>query len=179
MLNAQSFFSSIYLRPSQSSTDTKHWPRTCTSRTLVGCPKRTCSTRHKSVRPDCSFTHCFQLAYGKAGYDNEAFDVLQQLAEKAVLESRFLDASYYFRVMARTYLARVYAQESEKSIKKRIAEAIEKADAYYAYDSIFRYVVSSLLKTLLSTHSLDGAVHGEGGGHPLQHSPLSRIEAAY
>ncbi|KAI6240597.1 hypothetical protein M3Y99_00428900 [Aphelenchoides fujianensis] len=108
--------------------------------------------RHQTLAPDVYLPYArwlsekdmfdeAQIAYGKAGYDNEAFDVLQQLAEKAVLESRFLDASYYFRVMARTYLARVYAQESEKSVKKRIAEAIEKADAYYAYDSIFRYVM--------------------------------------
>jgi intraflagellar transport protein 122 len=83
-----------------------------------------------------------QIAYGKAGHDNEAFEVLQQLAEKAVLESRFLDASCYFRTMAHTYLSRVYSKESDKSIKNRINEAIEKADIYYAYDSVFRYVVS-------------------------------------
>lgn len=81
------------------------------------------------------------LAYGKAGHDSEAFEVLQQLAEKAVLESRFLDASSYFRIMAKTYLAKIYSNESERSIKKRIDEAIEKADSYYIYDAVFRYVV--------------------------------------
>ncbi|KAI6231946.1 hypothetical protein M3Y95_00435200 [Aphelenchoides besseyi] len=108
--------------------------------------------RHQTLAPDVYLPYArwlsekdmfdeAQIAYGKAGYDNEAFDVLQQLAEKAVLESRFMDASYYFRIMARTYLAKVYASESEKSIKKRINEAIEKADVYYVYDAIFRYVM--------------------------------------
>lgn len=95
------------------------------------------------------FTHHFILAYGKAGYDNEAFEVLQQLAEKAVLENRFLDASCYYRIMARTYLAKVYVKESERSVRKRIDAAIEKADAYYVYDAVFRYVVSFLKRMLI------------------------------
>jgi hypothetical protein len=48
--------------------------------------------------------------------------------------------------MARSYLSKVYASESDRSIRKRIDEAIEKADCYYVYDAVFRYVVSVNLK---------------------------------
>jgi intraflagellar transport protein 122 len=111
------------------------------------------------------------LAYGKAGHDNEAFEVLQQLAEKAVLESRFLDASYYFRIMARVYLAKVYSNENEKSIRKRIEAAIEKADAYYVYDAVFRYVVSLLILLGLNC-SLDGTVYRKGNGCSIQYGSV-------
>lgn len=144
-----------------------------------GSPKKTCSTRLKLVSLSGTFPSSNRelLAYGKAGYDNEAFEVLQQLAEKAVLESRFLDASYYFRVMARTYLAKVYSNESTRSIKKRIEEAIEKADAYYIYDAVFRYIVS-----IFNVHLhpiLDGAVHREGRWCTFQYVPLPCSKATY
>ena len=82
------------------------------------------------------------LAYGKAGHDAEAFEVLQTLAEKATLESRFVDAAYYFRIIGRSYLARLHADENEATLQRRVEAALARADAYYAYDPVFRYVVS-------------------------------------
>ncbi|CAD5225653.1 unnamed protein product [Bursaphelenchus xylophilus] len=79
-----------------------------------------------------------QIAYVKAGHDHEAVEVLKTLDEKAVAEHRYLDASYYFRLMGKNYIEMT---SKEAGLKKKIEECLLKADLYYVYNSVYKYVI--------------------------------------
>ncbi|KAH7729605.1 WD-repeat protein 10 [Aphelenchoides avenae] len=83
-----------------------------------------------------------QIAFAKAGHDGEAFRVLLQLTENAVNESRYMDASCYYRLLATRYLSSA-AQSTHANAAdvNKAKDAMEKADTYYAYEPIFRYVI--------------------------------------
>lgn len=84
-----------------------------------------------------------QIAYGKAGHSHEAFTVLRIMADKAVKEHRYLDASYYFRIMGRSqHTAKEYANEKSNNVNKALTEMLHKSDCYYVYNYIYKYVVS-------------------------------------
>lgn len=85
-----------------------------------------------------------------AGEEKEAVDVLDQLTENALRESRFQDASCYYRIKA-TQLLDYYIANNKlsKKIKFNNSENLierwtyftELADIYFAYDSVFKYAV--------------------------------------
>lgn len=79
-----------------------------------------------------------QKAYHEAGMEEEAFRVLTQLTSNAVNENRFKDASYYNWLLGMQYLQR--ANEEPKMIP-RFEEAFRKANAYFAYDAVYRFMV--------------------------------------
>uniref|UniRef100_A0A914C690 Intraflagellar transport protein 122 homolog n=1 Tax=Acrobeloides nanus TaxID=290746 RepID=A0A914C690_9BILA len=79
-----------------------------------------------------------QQAYHKAGHDAEAFHVLAQLTENAVNESRFKDAGYYNWLLGMQFLER--AGDEPKLIPK-YELAFRKADCYYAYEPVFKYMI--------------------------------------
>lgn len=84
-----------------------------------------------------------------AGEEKEALDVLNQLAENALRESRFYDASYYYRIKAVQlldgYTNIINETEDTNNIKKDIIEKwinfTELADICFAYNSVFKYAV--------------------------------------
>ncbi|KAI1715469.1 intraflagellar transport protein like protein [Ditylenchus destructor] len=80
-----------------------------------------------------------QLAYSKAGHDQEALQVLEQLTENAVQESRFADASYYYRIMVAQLLTTQVGELDH--IENRWRELSDYADIYYAYEPLFKYVI--------------------------------------
>ncbi|KIH58129.1 hypothetical protein ANCDUO_11670 [Ancylostoma duodenale] len=77
-----------------------------------------------------------QKAYHKAGRDQEALRVLEQLTGNAVDENRFADAGYYHWLLSMQYLER--SKDNPSLIPKYHASA-KLADVYYAYDAIFLY----------------------------------------
>ncbi|VDM24258.1 unnamed protein product [Toxocara canis] len=78
-----------------------------------------------------------QKAYHMAGHDVEALWVLEQLTENAVREDRFLDAGYYHWMLSSQYLDRC---ASNPQLIEKMRECSVKADCYYAYDAIHKYL---------------------------------------
>ncbi|PAV77093.1 hypothetical protein WR25_12873 [Diploscapter pachys] len=93
-----------------------------------------------------------QRAYHKAGRDQEALWVLEQLTSNAVNEKRYADAGYYNWMLANQYMER--AQDKPDLISK-YRECIKLADIYYAYHQVFLFCnqpfTSLSLETLLNT----------------------------
>lgn len=84
------------------------------------------------------------LAYNIAGEEKEAFDVLNQLTENALRESRFYDASCYYRIKASQlldYYAKTTKIDDSENLIKNWINFNELADIYFAYDAIFKYSV--------------------------------------
>ncbi|VDD89863.1 unnamed protein product [Enterobius vermicularis] len=77
-----------------------------------------------------------QKAFHLAGHDEEALQVLGQLAENAVIEHRYLDAGYYNWLLGMQYLC-CDLEDKEKLLKNK--EKMIKAECFYAYDAINRY----------------------------------------
>ncbi|KJH46100.1 hypothetical protein DICVIV_07832 [Dictyocaulus viviparus] len=77
-----------------------------------------------------------QKAFHKAGHDQEALRVLEQLAGNAVNENRFSDAGYYHWLLSMQYLER--SNENPSLIPKYYSSS-KLADMYYAYHAIFLY----------------------------------------
>ncbi|CAI4224555.1 unnamed protein product [Auanema sp. JU1783] len=77
-----------------------------------------------------------QKAFHRAGHEQEALRVLEQLTGNAVNESRFADAGYYHWLLSMQYLER--AQDSEGLIPK-YREAALLAEIYYAYESVYAF----------------------------------------
>lgn len=84
------------------------------------------------------------LAFHKAGKISEAIKVLNQLTNNAINEHRFNDASYYSWILSMQCLD--LARESNASkVEKYLVKFKDlqiKADVYYAYHFIHRYIVS-------------------------------------
>ncbi|WKY05247.1 hypothetical protein Q1695_005901 [Nippostrongylus brasiliensis] len=77
-----------------------------------------------------------QKAYHRAGRDQEALRVLEQLTGNAVDENRFADAGYYHWLLSMQYLER--SKDNPSLIPKYEASA-KLAEMYYAYHAIFLY----------------------------------------
>lgn len=81
----------------------------------------------------------FLLAFQMAGQPEESISVLTLLAKNAVTEKRFRDASYFYWILSQLTL----------DLNKRTEEIIanfqiysDKADIYYAYNEVYKYLVS-------------------------------------
>jgi len=85
-----------------------------------------------------------QEAFRKAGHAEKAIEVLEILTHNAVMESRFGDAGYYFWQLSIAALGNMadYKDGSEvpDEMMKQMQDFQRRADLYYAYDSIQRYI---------------------------------------
>ncbi|KAG8546160.1 hypothetical protein GDO81_019675 [Engystomops pustulosus] len=83
-----------------------------------------------------------QKAFHKAGRQDEAVRVLEQLTHNAVVESRFNDASYYYWMLSMQCLD--IAQDNEEkqdSMLQKFHYFQHLAELYHAYHSIQRYTI--------------------------------------
>uniref|UniRef100_T1G248 Intraflagellar transport protein 122 homolog n=1 Tax=Helobdella robusta TaxID=6412 RepID=T1G248_HELRO len=81
-----------------------------------------------------------QKAFHKAGKEQEAILVLEQLTDNAVLEKRFQDASYYHWLLSMQFLDSAATAKKQTDLLKKFNEYQRKADIYYAYHVIQRRV---------------------------------------
>lgn len=90
------------------------------------------------------------VAFHKAGKITEALLVLQQLMNNAINENRFNDASYYCWILSMQCLdlAKDATGDQLNNLLKRYRDLSQKADIYYAYHNIHRYIVSLALSSL-------------------------------
>uniref|UniRef100_A0A3B3YNF2 Intraflagellar transport protein 122 homolog n=1 Tax=Poecilia mexicana TaxID=48701 RepID=A0A3B3YNF2_9TELE len=78
-----------------------------------------------------------QKAFHKAGRQNEAVKVLEQLTHNAVVENRFNDAGYYYWMLSMQCLD--IAREQRKEMLEKFESFQHLAELYYVYSSIQRY----------------------------------------
>ncbi|XP_034942292.1 intraflagellar transport protein 122 homolog [Chelonus insularis] len=78
-----------------------------------------------------------QEAFQIAGQTEESMTVLTTLAENAVIERRFRDASYFFWLLSQLTLN---LHKSPEEIADLFQEYSDKADIYYAYHDVFKYM---------------------------------------
>ncbi|XP_029363234.1 intraflagellar transport protein 122 homolog isoform X1 [Echeneis naucrates] len=78
-----------------------------------------------------------QKAFHKAGRQNEAVKVLEQLTHNAVVENRFNDAGYYYWMLSMQCLD--IAREQRNEILKKFERFQHLAELYHVYRSIQRY----------------------------------------
>ncbi|XP_075229721.1 intraflagellar transport protein Oseg1 isoform X2 [Lycorma delicatula] len=82
-----------------------------------------------------------QKAFHKAGRPDEAFNVLHQLTQNAVEESRFNDASYYYWLLSRQCLdLATHRPDQRDEMVDQFFEHEKCASIYYAYHTIQRYL---------------------------------------
>lgn len=85
-----------------------------------------------------------QEAFRKAGHAEKAIEVLEVLTHNAVMESRFGDAGYYFWQLSMAALGNLESVkergESPDNVMKQMRDFQHRANLYYAYDSIQRYI---------------------------------------
>lgn len=80
-------------------------------------------------------------AYISAGHANEARDLLVNLANSAVAEKRYLDASYYSWLQAKQAMEAMVAVDCDVEQSVREFERLQKlANIYYAYDGLHKYL---------------------------------------
>lgn len=83
--------------------------------------------------------HC---AFVLAGHANEAADLLASLADSALAENRYLDASYYNWLQAKQAMASAAidgADVVQQSVRE--FERLQRlANVYYAYDALHKYL---------------------------------------
>ncbi|XP_066554280.1 intraflagellar transport protein 122 homolog [Amia ocellicauda] len=81
-----------------------------------------------------------QKAFHKAGRQDEAVKVLEQLTHNAVVESRFNDAAYYYWMLSMQCLDIARENESKKEeMLKKFHRFQHLAELYHVYHSIQRY----------------------------------------
>ncbi|XP_076277313.1 intraflagellar transport protein Oseg1 isoform X1 [Lasioglossum baleicum] len=78
-----------------------------------------------------------QEAFQIAGQSEESIMVLTRLAKNAVAERRFRDASYFYWLLSQISLN---LDKSTDQLKRLFLRYYEKADVYYAYHEIHKYV---------------------------------------
>uniref|UniRef100_A0A8C4XER6 Intraflagellar transport protein 122 homolog n=1 Tax=Erpetoichthys calabaricus TaxID=27687 RepID=A0A8C4XER6_ERPCA len=78
-----------------------------------------------------------QKAFHKAGRQNEAVKVLEQLTHNAVVESRFNDAAYYYWMLSMQCLD--IAREKKAEMLEKFQKFQHLAELYHVYHSIQRY----------------------------------------
>ena len=77
-------------------------------------------------------------AFQMAGQPEESILVLTMLANNAVIEKRFCDASYFYWLLSQLSLD---LSKSVEEIKTMFLNYSDKADIYYAYHEVFKYLV--------------------------------------
>ncbi|CAD6191210.1 unnamed protein product [Caenorhabditis auriculariae] len=77
-----------------------------------------------------------QKAFHKAGKEQEALYVLEQLTSNAANESRFADAGYYFWLLSMQFLDQC---SENPSLIPKYEQTAKLAEAYHAYDAVFLY----------------------------------------
>lgn len=77
-----------------------------------------------------------------AGRPEESIQVLNVLSKNAIQEKRFKDASYFYWLISQIILD---LTKSTDEIKTLFTLCYDKADIYYAYHEIYRYLVSKSL----------------------------------
>uniref|UniRef100_A0A669DB33 Intraflagellar transport protein 122 homolog n=1 Tax=Oreochromis niloticus TaxID=8128 RepID=A0A669DB33_ORENI len=82
-----------------------------------------------------------QKAFHKAGLQNEAVKVLEQLTQNAVVENRFNDAGYYYWMLSMQCLdiAKGKIEEQRGEMLKKFERFQHLAELYHVYRSIQRY----------------------------------------
>lgn len=73
-----------------------------------------------------------------AGQPEESIIVLTMLADNAVVEKRFRDASYFYWLLSQLSLN---LSKSVDEIKTMFLNYTNKADIYYAYHEVHKYMV--------------------------------------
>lgn len=73
-----------------------------------------------------------------AGQPEESIMVLTMLANNAVVEKRFRDASYFYWLLSQLSLN---LTKSADEIKTMFLSYSDKADIYYAYHEVHKYLV--------------------------------------
>ena len=97
------------------------------------------------------------IAFHKAGMQNEAVDVLERLTKNSVTEQRYSDASYYYwnlsmqclEIAKGLFNISTFIQNNSLTdyplkkleMLKKFEEFQNKANIYYVYHSIHRYMV--------------------------------------
>ncbi|TMS38549.1 hypothetical protein L596_005248 [Steinernema carpocapsae] len=76
-------------------------------------------------------------AYSKAGHEEEALRVLQQLTVNSLTENRFKDAGYYYWKLSMEY---AHIAKSNASYLAQYQDSATKAECYFAYDYIHKYL---------------------------------------
>ncbi|XP_017129587.1 intraflagellar transport protein 122 homolog [Drosophila elegans] len=90
-------------------------------------------------------------AFLKAGRTKEANRLLKQLSSTAIAEERYLDASYFFWLLAKQYLDVYHCKDEQNPIDHHLTEYknhLRIAKVYYAYSVIYSY-----MKEPFTTHS--------------------------
>ncbi|KYN08527.1 PREDICTED: intraflagellar transport protein 122 homolog [Cyphomyrmex costatus] len=80
-----------------------------------------------------------QEAFQMAGQPEESILVLTMLANNAVIEKRFRDASYFYWLLSQLSLD-LCVSKSVEEIKMMFINYSDKADIYYAYHEVFKYL---------------------------------------
>ncbi|KRX19215.1 Intraflagellar transport protein -like protein [Trichinella nelsoni] len=94
-----------------------------------------------------------QIAYCRAGLQEQALDVLVNLADVAIDENRFKDASYFYWLLSMQYLSSVNANQTNEDLTlKQFYKYQQFADLYYIYDFIYKYTEEPF--TFLSADTL-------------------------
>lgn len=78
-----------------------------------------------------------QKAFQIAGQPGESMAVLTTLAENAIAENRFRDASYFYWLLSQIALN---SNKSSEEIKAQFMDYYDKADVYYAYHEVHKYL---------------------------------------
>ncbi|PAA93686.1 hypothetical protein BOX15_Mlig006330g1 [Macrostomum lignano] len=88
-----------------------------------------------------------QAAFHQAGLEKEAVRVLQVLTENAVHERRFADAGYYYWKLSMQCLEIAGSDPVQQDdMLTRFAEFRNKADTYYAYQSVQHFMEEPFLR---------------------------------
>lgn len=77
-----------------------------------------------------------------AGQPEESIGVLTTLAKNAIAEKRFRDASYFYWLLSQLSLE---LHKNSEEIKFIYQEYSDKADIYYAYHDVYKYMVNLYL----------------------------------
>lgn len=73
-----------------------------------------------------------------AGQPEESIQVLTTLAKNGVLEKRYRDASYFYWLLSQITLD---LNKSTEDMKAQFMAYYDKADIYYAYHEVYKYLV--------------------------------------
>lgn len=85
-----------------------------------------------------NFYYIFFIAFQMAGQPEESVSVLTSLADNAIAEKRYRDACYFYWLLSQLSLNLL---KNTEEIKTMYLSYYNKADVYYAYHEIHKYLV--------------------------------------